>query len=126
MYGVERKKVTKEQLSAAKRINFGLMYGRGPKSLSAQLGTNEERARSLIDEYFANYPRVRRYLQGTASRAMKTGTLRTLSGRVRKFGDTSGLGSMERGGMRREAMTQPPGLTLSDVVRGHVIAEEGG
>src|SRR5919202_1072822 len=104
MFGVEMDEVTKEQRSAAKRINFGLMYGRGPKSLSAQLGTNEERARGLIDEYFANYPRVRRYLQGTASRAMKTGTLRTLSGRVRKFGDTSGLGSMERGGMRREGM----------------------
>src|SRR5829696_2287803 len=117
MYGVERNKVTKEQRSAAKRINFGLMYGRGPKSLSAQLGTNEERARSLIDEYFANYPRVRRYLQGTASRAMKTGTLRTLSGRVRKFGDTSGLGSMERGGMRREAMNYPIQGASADIAK---------
>jgi DNA polymerase-1 len=114
---VERNKVTKEQRSAAKRINFGLMYGRGPKSLSAQLGTNEERARSLIDEYFANYPRVRRYLQGTASRAMKTGTLRTLSGRVRKFGDTSGLGSMERGGMRREAMNYPIQGASADIAK---------
>ena len=117
MYGVERKKVTKEQRSAAKRINFGLMYGRGPKSLSAQLGTDEERARGLIDEYFANYPRVRRYLQGTASRAMKTGTLRTLSGRVRKFGDTSGLGSMERGGMRREAMNYPIQGASADIAK---------
>jgi DNA polymerase I len=117
MYGVERKKVSKEQRSAAKRINFGLMYGRGPKSLSAQLGTNEERARGLIDEYFANYPRVRRYLQGTASRAMKTGTLRTLSGRVRKFGDTSGLGSMERGGMRREAMNYPIQGASADIAK---------
>jgi DNA polymerase-1 len=117
MYGVEREKVTKEQRSAAKRINFGLMYGRGPKSLSAQLGTDEERARGLIDEYFANYPRVRRYLQGTASRAMKTGTLRTLSGRVRKFGDTSGLGSMERGGMRREAMNYPIQGASADIAK---------
>jgi DNA polymerase-1 len=117
MYGVEREEVTKEQRSAAKRINFGLMYGRGPKSLSAQLGTDEERARGLIDEYFANYPRVRQYLQGTASRAMKTGTLRTLSGRVRKFGDTSGLGSMERGGMRREAMNYPIQGASADIAK---------
>src|SRR5215212_5511484 len=33
MFGVEIDEVTKEQRSAAKRINFGLMYGRGPKSL---------------------------------------------------------------------------------------------
>jgi DNA polymerase-1 len=117
MYGVEREEVTKEQRSAAKRINFGLMYGRGPKSLSAQLGTDEERARGLIDEYFANYPRVRRYLQGTASRAIKTGTLRTLSGRVRKFGDTSGLGSMERSGMRREAMNYPIQGASADIAK---------
>ena len=117
MYGVAREEVTREQRSAAKRINFGLMYGRGPKSLSAQLGTDEERARGLIDEYFANYPKVRRYLQGTASRAMKTGTLRTLSGRVRKFGDTSGLGSMERGAMRREAMNYPIQGASADIAK---------
>jgi DNA polymerase I-like protein with 3'-5' exonuclease and polymerase domains len=107
MFGVEMGEVSGEQRSAAKRINFGLMYGRGPKSLSAQLGTDEERARGLIDEYFANYPKVQRYLQGTASKAMKTGALRTLSGRIRKFGDTSGLDSAERGAMRREAMNFP-------------------
>src|ERR687885_2040676 len=87
MFGVKNDEVTKEQRSAAKRINFGLAYGRGAKSLSAQLGTNEERARALIDEYFANYPKVQRYLQETANEAMRTRTLRTLSGRVRKFRD---------------------------------------
>src|ERR671915_1561788 len=65
MFGVDDGEVTREQRSAAKRINFGVMCWRGSKSLSAQLGTDEDRARGLIDEYFANYPRVRRYLQGT-------------------------------------------------------------
>jgi len=109
--------VTKEQRSTAKRINFGLMYGRGPKSLSAQLGTDEERARGLIDEYFANYPKVRRYLQGTAARAMKTRRLRTLSGRIRKFGDTSNLGSAEKGAMRREAMNFPIQGASADIAK---------
>ncbi len=117
MFVVVKDEVTREQRSAAKRINFGLMYGRGSKSLSAQLGTDEERARGLIDEYFANYPKVRRYLQGAASEAMKTGTLRTLSGRIRKFGDTSGLGSMERGAMRREAMNFPIQGAASDIAK---------
>ena len=117
MFGVKKDEVTREQRSAAKRINFGLMYGRGPKSLSAQLGTDEERARGLIDEYFANYPKVRRYLQGTASKAMKARTLRTLAGRVRKFGDTSGLDSMTRGAMRREAMNFPIQGAASDIAK---------
>jgi DNA polymerase-1 len=117
MFGVERDEITKEQRSAAKRINFGLMYGRGPKSLSAQLGTDEERARGLIDEYFANYPKVQRFLQRTASRTMKTGTLRTLSGRVRKFGNTSGLGNTERGALRREAMNFPIQGASADIAK---------
>jgi DNA polymerase-1 len=117
MYGVAKEEVTKDQRSAAKRINFGLMYGRGAKSLSAQLGTDEERARELIDEYFANYPKVQRYLQNTANEAMKTRTLRTLSGRVRKFGDTSGLGSAERGALRREAMNFPIQGAASDIAK---------
>ena len=117
MFGVEDEEVTREQRSAAKRINFGLMYGRGPKSLSAQLGTDEERARGLIDEYFANYPKVQRYLQSTASRALRDHTLRTLAGRVRKFGDTSGLGSMERGAMRREAMNYPIQGASADIAK---------
>jgi DNA polymerase-1 len=117
MFGVEQDEVTKEQRSAAKRINFGLMYGRGAKSLSAQLGTDDEHARTLIDEYFANYPKVQRYLQRTANRAIRDRTLRTLAERVRKFGDTSKLGSVERGALRREAMNYPIQGSSADIAK---------
>jgi DNA polymerase I-like protein with 3'-5' exonuclease and polymerase domains len=117
MFGVEKGTVTNEQRTAAKRINFGLAYGRGPKSLSAQLGTDEDRARELIDEFFANYPKVQKYLQETANEAMRTRTLRTLSGRVRKFGDTSGLSSVERGALRREAMNFPIQGSSADIAK---------
>src|SRR5919205_3276802 len=117
MFGVKKDEVTKEQRPAAKKITFGLAYGRGAKSLSAQLGTDEERARLLIDEYFANYPKVQRYLQETANEAMRTRTLRTLSGRVRKFGDPSRLNSMAKGAMRREAMNYPIQGTSADIAK---------
>jgi DNA polymerase-1 len=117
MFGVEMEAVTREQRTAAKRINFGLAYGRGPRSLSAQIGTDEDRARELIDEYFANYPKVQKYLQDTANEAMRTQTLRTLSGRVRKFGNTSGLSSIERGALRREAMNFPIQGASADIAK---------
>lgn len=117
MFEVNKEEVTKDQRTAAKRINFGLAYGRGAASLSAQLGTDEERARELIDGYFANYPKVQQYLQGTANRALKTGTLRTLAGRVRKFGNTSGLDSATRGALRREAMNYPIQGTSADIAK---------
>jgi DNA polymerase I len=115
MYGVPMEEVTREQRSDAKRINFGLMYGRGARSLSAQLGTDEERGRQLIDEYFANYPRVQRFLQRTANRAMRDRTLRTLAGRVRKFGKEPEAD--DRGAMRREAMNYPIQGAASDITK---------
>ena len=115
MYGVPMEEVTKDQRSDAKRINFGLMYGRGARSLSAQLGTDEERGRQLIDEYFANYPKVQRFLQRTANRAMRDRTLRTLAGRVRKFGNDPVAD--DRGAMRREAMNYPIQGAASDIAK---------
>jgi DNA polymerase I len=115
MYGIPMEEVTKDQRSDAKRINFGLMYGRGARSLSAQLGTDEERGRQLIDEYFANYPRVQSFLQRTANRAVRDRTLRTLAGRVRKFGNDPIAD--DRGAMRREAMNYPIQGTASDIAK---------
>ncbi|HSK99633.1 MAG TPA: bifunctional 3'-5' exonuclease/DNA polymerase [Rubrobacteraceae bacterium] len=115
MYGVPMEEVTKDQRSAAKRINFGLMYGRGARSLSAQLGTDEERGRQLIDEYFANYPKVQRFLQRTANRATRDRTLRTLAGRLRKFGNDRIAD--DRGAMRREAMNFPIQGASADIAK---------
>ncbi len=115
MYDVPMEEVTKDQRSAAKRINFGLMYGRGARSLSAQLGTEEERGRQLIDEYFANYPRVQRFLQRTANRATRDRTLRTIAGRLRKFGNDPVTD--DRGAMRREAMNYPIQGCSADIAK---------
>jgi len=115
MYGVPMEDVTKDQRSAAKRINFGLMYGRGAKSLSAQLGTDESRGRELIEEYFNNYPKVQRFLQSTANRATRERTLRTLAGRIRKFGDEPI--EDDKGAMRREAMNYPIQGSSADIAK---------
>jgi DNA polymerase I len=115
MYDVPMNEVTKDQRSAAKRINFGLMYGRGARSLSAQLGTDEERGRQLIDEYFANYPKVQRFLQRTANRAVRDRELRTLAGRVRMFGNAPMTD--DRGAMRREAMNYPIQGASADIAK---------
>ncbi len=117
MFEVQKDEVTGDQRSAAKSINFGLAYGRGAKSLSAQLGTDEERAKTLIDGYFASYPGVQRYLQETANKAVEKGSLRTLSGRVRKFGDTSGLDRTGKGALRREAMNFPIQGASADIAK---------
>jgi hypothetical protein len=48
---------------------------------------------------------ARRFLQRTANRATRDRTLRTIAGRVRKFGNSSV--SDDRDALRREAMNYP-------------------
>ena len=85
MFRVPLSKVDKDKRFQAKSINFGLMYGRGPVSLSTQIGLSVDEARQLLDVYFASYKKVKRWLDDTGRRAVRAGEVRTLGGRRRQF-----------------------------------------
>ena len=85
MFRVPLSKVDKDKRFQAKSINFGLMYGRGPTSLSYQIGLGVEEARKLLDVYFASYKKVKRWLDDTGRRAVREKAVRTLGGRRRMF-----------------------------------------
>lgn len=89
MFGLEltddfAKKYPDERF-AAKSINFGLMYGRGPTSLAKQLGISPERGREYLDKYFKSYPGVRKYLESVAKEGVKKGWSTTPAGRKRWY-----------------------------------------
>ncbi len=83
MFRVPLKKVDKDKRFQAKSINFGLMYGRGPMSLSYQIGLGVEEARKLLDVYFDSYKKVKRWLDDTGRVAVRAKSVRTLGGRRR-------------------------------------------
>jgi DNA polymerase-1 len=74
--------------SAAKTINFGLMYGMSPISLAKTLKISDDLANNLFKAYFKTYPQVKIWLDKTAMRAVKDGYSLTVLGRKR-FYDTS-------------------------------------
>ncbi|HPD73989.1 MAG TPA: DNA polymerase [bacterium] len=89
MFGLEMtddfaKKYPNERF-AAKSINFGLMYGRGPTSLAKQLGISPERGREYLDKYFKSYPGVQKYLDRVSKEAVKKGWSTTPAGRKRWY-----------------------------------------
>jgi len=89
MFGLELtddfKKTHPDERFAAKSINFGLMYGRGPSSLAKQLGISAERGREYLDKYFKSYPGVKKYLERVAKEAVKKGWSTTPAGRKRWY-----------------------------------------
>ena len=48
-------KVTKEQRSNAKAVNFGIVYGISEFGLGEQLGIGRKKAKQYIDEYLEQY-----------------------------------------------------------------------
>ncbi|NIT03333.1 DNA polymerase I, partial [Candidatus Saccharibacteria bacterium] len=80
MFGVPLERVTKEKRFQAKSINFGLMYGRGARSLSIQLDISEEEAQKLLHKYFATYKKVKSWLDKIGRKAVRRGYSTTLGG----------------------------------------------
>ena len=85
VYGVPIEKVTSQQRSVAKMMNFATSYGVSAYGLATRAGLSMEEARQFMATYFATYPGVKRYLEETIARAREQGYVETLLGRRRYF-----------------------------------------
>ncbi|HQG58687.1 MAG TPA: DNA polymerase A family protein, partial [bacterium] len=124
MFGLEftddfAEKYPKERF-AAKSINFGLMYGRGPISLARQLGISPEKGKEYLEKYFKSYPGVRDYLDRVAKEAVKRGWSTTPAGRKRwyvKPDKTDPEYSKKIGEIERQAKNHPIQGTNADAIK---------
>ncbi len=85
--GVELEAVTAEMRSRAKAVNFGIIYGMSDFRLAREQGLTRSEARDFIAAYFERYPRVREYIDGVRQEVQRSGEVRTLFGRRRRFED---------------------------------------
>ena len=77
--------IDKQQRGAAKVINFGLAYGRGPAALGVQLHIPTDEAKKLIDQYFKAYSGIQRWLDKAAKDAVRNRYSITMYGRKRYY-----------------------------------------
>src|SRR5499433_108 len=109
--------VTPDHRRQAKVVNFGIVYGLSPFGLSQNLGISTSEARQFIDNYFAKYAGVRRYLDGTLEEARRTMKVRTLFGRIRPMPDINSKKSLQRGFAERTAVNTPLQGTAADLIK---------
>lgn len=105
-----------EKRSVAKSINFGLLYGMGPKRLSETIGISMKEAKSYIDSYFATFPTIKNYLNEVAENAKKEGFVQTLLGRRRYF-DFEHANAMQYAGYLREAVNTVFQGSAADLIK---------
>ena len=115
--GIAEAEVTPDQRRSAKVVNFGIMYGAGPYRMSQELGISIVDAKILIDNYFATYPGIRKYMDETISLARDRGYVETLYKRRRK---TSNLDASNRNIVQAEervAINMPIQGTAADIIK---------
>lgn len=83
LFEVSYDKVTKEQRSIAKTINFGIIYGMSSYGMSIGLRIPVEEAQVFIDTFYATYPKIKTYFDGYITQGKKDGFVETLLGRRR-------------------------------------------
>jgi DNA polymerase-1 len=107
----------KETRNRAKAVNFGIVYGISPFGLAAQLGIPQPQARAYIDRYFARYVGVQKFIEKTLEETRKTGSARTLFGRIRPIPDLESRNPNQRGFAERTAINTPLQGTAADLIK---------
>jgi len=110
-------KEDKEKRTAAKRINFGILYGMGSYSLARELGVAPGDAQMFIDSYFARYPKVKEYIQAVHKELEETGYVRTVLGRRRRIADFNSPNFQMREFARRAAVNTPIQGSCADLIK---------
>lgn len=122
IYGREPEDVTKQMRSAAKTVNFGVLYGMSPHGLSVATGMTREQAQKFIDEYFKLRKPLIGYLEGLKDQARKDGYVETLFGRRRPMPDIHSSNFVVRSAAERAAMNMPIQGTEADLMKLAMVA----
>lgn len=117
VFGVPEEKVTGEQRSAAKAVNFGIVYGISDFGLARSLGIARKQAAGYIERYFASYPGVKRYMDEAISGAKERGYAETMFGRRRSMPELSSSNYNVRSFGERVAMNMPIQGTAADIIK---------
>lgn len=117
IFKVPLDKVTREQRGVGKTMNFATLYGQGPHALSRTLGVEYRVAQGYIAEYFAQFPKVKQWMQTTLERAYKNGYVQTIWGRRRYMPELLAQSRMMRSHGERAAVNHPVQGTSSDMIK---------
>ena len=117
IFGVSPDLVSKEMRFAAKRINFALLYGMAPFTLGKELGVSTSEAKSYVDSYFAQFPKVRACLDGILEEARRTREVTTMFGRVRPIPEIAASNPNVRGNAERMALNAPFQGAAADIIK---------
>ncbi len=119
--GKDVKDITPEERRKAKTVNFGICYGISPFGLSKELNVTPDEAASLIALFFANFPKVKEWIEKTLKFARENCYVKTLFGRIRNIPDINHHVKEVRHQAERIAINTPIQGTAADIIKKAMI-----
>ena len=117
IFGVAPSDVTSAMRSKVKAMSYGLVYGLSEYGLAKQLRMSNAEAKQLMNDYFARFGGVRRYLATVVEDAKLNGYTVTTYGRRRPFDDLKSPIFQIRENARRAALNAPIQGTAADIMK---------
>lgn len=108
---------SQERRKRAKIINFSVIYGSGPFSLSKELGVSFKEAKEFIDMYFDKYRGVKAFMEKVIREAEANPVVKTIAGRIREIPEiTSANKTVKENGNRMAVNTVIQG-SAADIIK---------
>ncbi len=117
IYNIPQEEVTKQMRSAAKSVNFGIIYGISAFGLSQGLGISRSEAQQLIAQYFASFPKVAQFIKDKIQFAKDNGYAKTLMGRRRYLTNINSANQTLRSFDERNAVNMTIQGTGADMIK---------
>jgi len=115
VFGVDQP--SQGQRNEAKAVNFGIIYGISDFGLASQLGIGHYKAKALIDNYFAQFGKVKEYLDESIRAAKESGYAVTMLGRRRSLPELASSNVALRKFGERAAMNMPLQGSAADIIK---------
>lgn len=77
----------KKRRSSVKSLLLGIMYGRGVASIAEQIGGTIQEAQKIVDDFYAGFPKVKKWIDETYVNAKSYGYVEDMWGRRRRLTD---------------------------------------
>ncbi len=106
----------------AKAVNFGIIYGQSAFGLSDRLSIPRAEAKEIIENYFKQYPGIKRYIDSQIQFAREHLYVESMLGRKRWLRDIVSANQTVRGFAERNAVNMPIQGTAADMIKLAMIA----
>lgn len=117
VFNVSLDEVTSEMRRKAKTVNFGIIYGVSAFGLAEQIGVSRTEAKELIDNYWKEFPSIKKYMNDAVIIARDNGYVETILGRRRYLRDINSQNMVERGFAERNAVNAPIQGSAADMIK---------